>query len=41
LQACRQKSLDETQHELFEASFRFTRGAGRHDDTSVLLIERA
>ena len=41
LQACRQKSLDETLDELFDASFQFTRGAGRHDDTSVLLMERA
>jgi len=41
LQACREKSLEETLHELFEASFQFTRGAGRHDDTSVLFIERA
>jgi serine phosphatase RsbU (regulator of sigma subunit) len=40
LQACRQKSLDETLAELFDASFQFTRGAGRHDDTSVLLMER-
>ena len=40
LQACRQKSLDETLHELFEASRLFTCGAGRHDDTSVLFMER-
>ena len=40
LQACRHKSLDETLSELFDASFQFTRGAGRHDDTSVLLMER-
>ena len=40
LQACRRKSLEETLHELFEASRLFTRGAGRHDDTSVLFIER-
>jgi serine phosphatase RsbU (regulator of sigma subunit) len=40
LQACRNKTLDATLHELFEASWLFTRGAGRHDDTSVLLIER-
>jgi serine phosphatase RsbU (regulator of sigma subunit) len=41
LQACREKPLDATMQELFDASFQFTRGAGRHDDTSVLLVERA
>ncbi len=41
LQACRHKSLDETLCELYSKSFEFTRGAGRHDDTSVLIMERA
>ncbi|HEY2252708.1 MAG TPA: SpoIIE family protein phosphatase [Planctomycetaceae bacterium] len=41
LQNCRRKSLDETLQELYEKSFEFTRGAGRHDDTSVLIMERA
>ena len=41
LQACREKPLEDTLHALFDASRRFTRGAGRHDDTSVLLMERA
>ncbi|WP_166821719.1 PP2C family protein-serine/threonine phosphatase [Thalassoroseus pseudoceratinae] len=37
---CRDKPLDETLDVLFNASNAFTEGAGRHDDTSVLLIER-
>jgi serine phosphatase RsbU (regulator of sigma subunit) len=40
LQACRQRSLEETLNHLFEASHAFTGGNGRHDDTSVLLLER-
>lgn len=34
------KSLSETLDYLFEASHAFTNGKGRHDDTSVLLLER-
>jgi serine phosphatase RsbU (regulator of sigma subunit) len=41
LKSCRELPLEETLHELFEASRRFTGGAGRHDDTSVLIAERA
>jgi serine phosphatase RsbU (regulator of sigma subunit) len=41
LQACRCRSLEETLQALFDASRRFTGGAGRHDDTSVLIVERA
>ncbi|MCA9057209.1 MAG: SpoIIE family protein phosphatase [Planctomycetaceae bacterium] len=39
LRACRAKSLDECLESLFQASYEFTEGAGRHDDTSVLLIQ--
>jgi len=41
LQACRHRPLSETLAELFDASRRFTGEAGRHDDTSVVLVERA
>jgi phosphoserine phosphatase RsbU/P len=41
LQACRGRSLPETLQELFDASRGFTGAAGRHDDTSVLIAERA
>ncbi len=41
LQACRERSLEETLDFLFESSHRFTGEQGRHDDTSVLLLERA
>jgi serine phosphatase RsbU (regulator of sigma subunit) len=40
LRACRSRSLDETLDHLFTASHSFTDGKGRHDDTSVLLLER-
>jgi serine phosphatase RsbU (regulator of sigma subunit) len=40
LQACRDRDLDETLGELFRASSSFTGGVGRHDDTSVMLLER-
>jgi serine phosphatase RsbU (regulator of sigma subunit) len=41
LKACRDRTLEETLRELFDASRRFTGGAGRHDDTSVVIAERA
>lgn len=40
LRDCAERSLDETLEYLFEASHSFTDGKGRHDDTSVLLLER-
>jgi serine phosphatase RsbU (regulator of sigma subunit) len=40
LRACRGRVLDETLQKLFDASRCFTGGAGRHDDTSVLIVER-
>lgn len=40
LDACRQQSLPATLDALFRESQEFTAGEGRHDDTSVLLIER-
>lgn len=40
LQSCRDRSLDETMEALFHESRDFTQGEGRHDDTSVVLVER-
>ncbi len=40
LKACHGRGLGETLDHLFEMSHRFTGGHGRHDDTSVLLLER-
>jgi serine phosphatase RsbU (regulator of sigma subunit) len=40
LHRCRRASLAETLDELFRDSQNFTAGQGRHDDTSVLLLER-
>lgn len=40
LHACRRQPLAETLDELFRQSMDFTEGQGRHDDTSVLLLER-
>jgi serine phosphatase RsbU (regulator of sigma subunit) len=40
LQSCRDVSLPEALDHLFESSHRYTGGQGRHDDTSVLLLER-
>jgi phosphoserine phosphatase RsbU/P len=40
LQACRSRSTDETLDHLFHESNAFTLGAGRVDDTSVVLVER-
>ena len=37
---CRDKPVAEALDQLFLASRAFTDGAGRHDDTSVVLIER-
>ena len=41
LKRCRQNSLEETLQALFDDSLAFTQGAGRHDDTSIVLLERA
>ena len=40
LECCRRRTLGETLDELFHQSHAFTCGGGRHDDTSVLLLER-
>lgn len=40
LRKTRTKPLEETLNRLFEDSDSHTKGAGRHDDTSVLLLER-
>jgi serine phosphatase RsbU (regulator of sigma subunit)/CheY-like chemotaxis protein len=40
MQACRDMSLEETMEALFRDSREFTQGIGRHDDTSVVLVER-
>lgn len=40
LRACRDRPLDEALDQLFAASRAFTQGVGRHDDTSVVLVER-
>lgn len=40
LRACHDRSLEETMETLFRDSGEFTAGEGRHDDTSVVLVER-
>ena len=40
LESCRRRTLGETLDELFHRSNAFTAGGGRHDDTSVLILER-
>ena len=40
LRACRGRSAEDTLAHLFETSHAFTRGAGRVDDTSVVLVDR-
>jgi sigma-B regulation protein RsbU (phosphoserine phosphatase) len=40
LQATRTVVLDQALEQLFQASNKFTGGSGRHDDTSVVLLER-
>ena len=40
LRDCRRLSLEETMEALFRESRAFTEGEGRHDDTSVVLVER-
>jgi serine phosphatase RsbU (regulator of sigma subunit) len=40
LRSCRNRPLEETLDQLLGASHAFTGGKGRHDDTSVLLLER-
>ena len=40
LQACREKNIEQTLNQLFEVTAKYTGGAGRHDDTSVVLLER-
>jgi serine phosphatase RsbU (regulator of sigma subunit) len=41
LRACRDEDLEQAVDRLFRASHAFTGGAGRHDDTSLVLLERA
>ena len=40
LREARGKTLDQAMEHLFAASHQYTGGQGRHDDTSVLLLER-
>ena len=40
LRECIETPIEETLAELFDRSSEFTQGAGRHDDTSVLLLEK-
>jgi serine phosphatase RsbU (regulator of sigma subunit) len=40
LQACRDMPLEQTLDRLFKDSTAATKGSGRHDDTSVVLLER-
>ena len=40
LQACREKDLEQALSYLFETTNEYTGGHGRHDDTSVVLLER-
>ena len=40
MQACRDRDIEYTLNQLFEATSKFTGGIGRHDDTSVVLLER-
>lgn len=40
LQECLNKNIEDTLNHLFKASADYTEGAGRHDDTSVVLLER-
>ncbi len=40
LQSCRDLPIEETLERLFLASRNYTGGEGRHDDTSVVLVER-
>ncbi len=40
LQDCRAKDIDFTLNQLFEITSNYTGGTGRHDDTSVVLLER-
>jgi serine phosphatase RsbU (regulator of sigma subunit) len=40
LRECAECSVEETMHRLFQASLDFTEGSGRHDDTSMVLLQR-
>ena len=40
LEAARAEPLDQALERLFAESRAFTQGTGRHDDTSVVLVER-
>jgi len=40
LSECRERTVEQSLDYLFESSHRYTGGQGRHDDTSVLLLER-
>jgi sigma-B regulation protein RsbU (phosphoserine phosphatase) len=41
LQSCREKDLEQTLEHLFKTTSEYTGGLGRHDDTSVVLLERS
>jgi sigma-B regulation protein RsbU (phosphoserine phosphatase) len=41
LRRCKSLSVQETMQALFDDSAAFTQGAGRHDDTSVVLLQRS
>jgi serine phosphatase RsbU (regulator of sigma subunit) len=40
LKECRDMNIDDTLNRLFQATADYTGGSGRHDDTSVVLMER-
>jgi serine phosphatase RsbU (regulator of sigma subunit) len=40
MQDCRKRDLDQTLEYLFQTTTEYTGGLGRHDDTSVVLLER-
>ena len=40
LQSCRDLDLDKALAFLFDKTSQYTGGVGRHDDTSVVLLER-
>ena len=40
LQSCRDRDIEKTLEHLFQTTSEYTGGLGRHDDTSVVLLER-
>ena len=40
LQECKGLDLEKSLEHLFQATLQYTGGLGRHDDTSVVLLER-